>query len=107
MRKAVIVVETLPIRYRDDGTAPTTSVGMLVFASATVNPIITVCGQRWVSLGLSGVPLRTQLSQCRIMARTTRVPIPTWGGENAVHDVLPGGVFGRQIPPMFGCGVCP
>lgn len=31
--RAVIVVEAQPIRYRDDGTAPTASVGMLCAAA--------------------------------------------------------------------------
>lgn len=35
---AEICVEVAPIRYRDDGTAPTTTVGMLITASSTVTP---------------------------------------------------------------------
>lgn len=44
IRKAIVNVEANPIRYREDGTAPTASIGMLVIASATVAPFITICG---------------------------------------------------------------
>jgi hypothetical protein len=44
VRKAVITVENNPVRWRDDGTAPTSAIGMLVIASATVAPTITICG---------------------------------------------------------------
>lgn len=37
---AVVEVETATIRYRDDGTAPTTAIGMPVTATSTV----VVCG---------------------------------------------------------------
>lgn len=32
-QRAVVVVEAQPLRYRDDGTAPTASVGMLCVAA--------------------------------------------------------------------------
>ena len=36
VRQAVIVVEANPIRYRDDGTAPTAAVGTLVAANTPI-----------------------------------------------------------------------
>lgn len=41
---ATIVVETDSVRHREDGLAPTASVGQLVLASATAPANLTVCG---------------------------------------------------------------
>ena len=37
-RMAIICVETNSVRYRDDGTAPTATVGMLIEPAGTSNP---------------------------------------------------------------------
>lgn len=46
-RMAVITVETEPIRYRDDGTAVTASVGTLIKADGS----IVVCGKAMDTIG--------------------------------------------------------
>lgn len=41
---AYVSVDTAAVRWRDDGTAPTTAIGMQIIGTATLSPVVAFAG---------------------------------------------------------------